>query len=161
MSEDLTEIVVSRLQELLPFNNPEILDSYIATLVTVYSAPVEEEVQLQVLDLLLELFMNKETTENFSVVALSCLLRALKHQKHHILAWTARLMAGAGGNQEAKAVLSCLLLLCQEGTEQSFLCENLRYILPSIVLCSEGDNSSVDTALDLISRYDFRTLLNK
>ena len=156
MSEDLDQIIVTRLQEVYPSNNLEILDSYIITLVTVYSALVDEKVQLKVLGLLLGLFVNKETTESFSLSSLSCLFRAMQTQKHHILSWTARAMAEAGGEQEAKAVLSCLLLLCEKGTEQSFLSENLRYILPSIILCSEGDNSSVDTALDLISRYDVR-----
>ena len=152
LSEDLDQIVVTRLQELLPTNNPVILDSYITTLITVYSARVEEKIQLKTLDLLLELFVNKDSTESFSRVALTCLMGAMQDKKHHVLAWTARMMAGAGGEQEARAVLSCLLLLCPEGTEQSFLAENLRYILPSIVLCSDGDNSVVDTALDLISR---------
>ena len=152
LSEDLDQIVVTRLQELLPSDNPEILNSYITTLITVYSTMVEEKMQLKVLDLLLELFINKETTESFSRAALSCMIGAMQAKKHHVLAWTARMMAGARGEQEAKAVLSCLLLLCQEGTEQSFLSENLRYILPSIVLCSEVDNSRLDTALELISR---------
>ena len=154
MSEDLDQIVLTRLQELLPSNDLEFLDTYILTLVTVFSALPEDKVQLKVLELLLGLFINKETTESFSVTALSCLQRALlETHKHHILAWTARQMAGAGGDQEAKAVLSCLLLLCQEGTEPSFLSENLRYILPSIILCAGGESSSsVDTALDLVSR---------
>ena len=154
MSEDLDQIVVTRLQELLPSNDLEILDSYLLTLVTVFSALAEEKAQLKVLDLLLELFINKETTESFSRKALSCLQGAmLETHKPHLLAWTARQMAAAGGDPEAKAVLSCLLLLCQEGTEQAFLSENLRYVLPGIVLCSGGENSSsVDTALDLVSR---------
>ena len=152
MSEDLDQIIVTRLQELLPSHNLEILDSYIITLVTVYTALVEEKVKLKVLDLLLELFVNKETTESFSLTSLKCLFGAMQTQKHHILAWTARKMAEAGGEQEAKAVLSCLLLLCEKGTEQSFLAENLRHILPAMILCSEEDNSNVDTALDLISR---------
>ena len=152
MSEDLDQIIVTRLQEVYPSNNLEILDSYIITLVTVYTALVEEEVKLKVLDLLLELFVNKETTESFSLTSLKCLFGAMQTQKHHILSWTARKMAEAAGEQEAKAVLSGLLLLCEKGTEQSFLAENLRYILPSMILCSEEDNSKVDTALDLISR---------
>ena len=152
MSEDLDQIIVTRLQEVYPSNNLEILDSYIITLVTVYTALVEEEVKLKVLDLLLELFVNKETTESFSLTSLKCLFGAMQTQKHHILSWSARKMAEAAGEQEAKAVLSGLLLLCEKGTEQSFLAENLRYILPSMILCSEEDNSKVDTALDLISR---------
>ena len=114
MSEDLDQIIVTRLQEVYPSNNLEILDSYIITLVTVYSALVDEKVQLKVLDLLLGLFVNKETTESFSLSSLSCLFGAMQTQKHHILSWTARAMAEAGGEQEAKAVLSCLLLLCEK-----------------------------------------------
>ena len=154
MSEDLNQFVVTRLQELLPSNDLTILDSYILTLVNVFSSLAEDKAKPKVLDLLLELFMKKETTESFSLKAKSCLQEAMmERHKPHILAWTARQMARAGGYQEAKDVLSCLLLLCQEGTEQAFLSENLRYILPSIVLCSGGENSSsVDRALDLVSR---------
>ena len=99
MSEDLHQFVVTRLQELLPSNDLTILDSYILTLVTVFSALAEDKAQQKVLDLLLELFMKKETTESFSLKAKSCLRGAMMEgHKPHILAWTARQMARARGD---------------------------------------------------------------
>ena len=141
-------MIVSRLQELLPTNADDILDSYIMTLVSVSAALTSNEKKVAVLDLLLELYINQATTVHTSVNALPTLRSAMKSEKHHILAWSARLMSS--GQHEPQTVLAYLLLLCMEETDKKdFLLSNLRHLLPPIILSS---GPGVDAALQMISR---------
>ena len=153
LSEGLEEVIVNRLQELLPTTAEDILDSYIITLTSVSRALAGNEVKTKVLDLLLELYINQDTTVHTSVNAFPVLRAALKTHKRHILAWGARLMCS--GTYQPGMVLEYLLLLCMDQADKKeFLRVNLRHLLPPIVLsCGDKDsNSGIDAALHMISR---------
>ena len=153
LSEGLDEVIVSRLQELLPTTAVDILDSFIITLTSVSSALSGKPTKTKILDLLLELYFNQETTIHTSVNAFPVLRAALKTHKRHILAWGARLMCS--GTYQPGMVLEYLLLLCMDQADKKeFLRVNLRHLLPPIVLsCGDKDsNSGIDAALHMISR---------
>ena len=154
LSEGLGEGIVSRLQELLPTTAVDILDSFIITLTSVSSALSGKPTKTKILDLLLELYFNQETTIHTSVNAFPVLRAALKTHKQHVLAWSARLMCS--GTFQPQMVLEYLLLLCMDETDKKqFLTENLRYLLPPIILSSGEKDSTVgiDDALQMIARY--------
>ena len=147
-------MIVSRLQELLPTTAEDMLDSYIITLTTVFSALTGKDTKTKILDLLLELFINQETTVHTSVNAFPVLRAALKTHKRHILAWSARLMCS--GSYQPQMVLDYLLLLCMDETnKKEFLTANLRHLLPPIIIrCVEEDSTEgIDLALHMIARY--------
>ena len=147
-------MIVSRLQELLPTTAEDMPDSYIITLTTVFSALTGKDTKTKILDLLLELFINQETTVHTSVNAFPVLRAALKTHKRHILGWSARLMCS--GTFQPQMVLDYLLLLCMDQTDKKeFLSINLRHLLPPIILsCGDRESSSgLEAALHMISRY--------